>query len=66
MSADKIAALEHAVSVIVSKRLPNRLQAYYAALDDVETSLLASIERLKNGEQMESVAVVQSAKTRNR
>lgn len=55
----KIEALDYAVAIIASKRLPNRHPAYLAALDDIETSCLAAIERLENGEQMNPVAVVQ-------
>lgn len=55
---DKIEALRYAVSVIASKRgILNRTPGYLAALDEIETSILAAIERLERGEQMGPVAI---------
>ncbi len=58
-ASHKIKALRHALAVITSKRVLNRHPAYLAALDDLEISYFAAIERLEHGEQMESIAIVQ-------
>ena len=39
----KIEALQHAICVCKSKRLPNRTPGYLAALDEIEVSLGAVI-----------------------
>lgn len=56
----KIEALRHAISVCDSKRLRWKHAAYNAACDEIKISLEAAIERLEAGEDMPSVAYVQS------
>ena len=58
---EKIEALTYALSVVASKRAGKRPTAYLAALDDINVSLSAAIERLEHGDRMETVAVVQDA-----
>jgi hypothetical protein len=53
--------IDHALFVVRSKRLPHKSLDYIAALVDVENSLLASLERISEGQEPESVAVTQSA-----
>lgn len=51
-------ALMHAVSICNSKKCGGKSQSYLVACDEIEISLLASIERLQDGEPMEAMAVV--------
>lgn len=56
----QIIALRYAIYVCESKRLPYKTGAYIAALDELKLSFEAAIERLENGEQMESIAYTDS------
>lgn len=51
--------LRYAMSIVSGRRLFNRPPGYLAALDEIEIFLKASIERVENGEDMHSTAIVQ-------
>lgn len=56
---DKLEGLKYALSIVEGRRFLNRPPAYLAALDEIEIFLKAAIERVENGEEMRSTAVVQ-------
>lgn len=57
----RIAALEYAACLCDSKNLSFKNEAYRTALEDVKTSMLAAVERLKAGEPMEATCIVSAA-----
>jgi hypothetical protein len=58
--AVKISTLTYALNLVQGRRVLNRTPAYLACVDELETFLKASIERVKLGEEMHSTAVVQA------
>jgi hypothetical protein len=53
----KIEGLRHGVYLCDSKNLSFKNDGYRSAISEMKISLLAAIERLENGEQMESIAI---------
>lgn len=52
----RLEGLQHAMLIVEGRRVVNHTDSYKAALDDIQVFLEASIERVKNGEEMYSVA----------
>lgn len=54
--------LRYALSLVNGRRVLSRHTAYLAACDEMELFIKASIERVENGEPMQSIAITQGAR----
>lgn len=57
----RLEGLNYALGIVRGRRVLSRHPAYLAAIDEMEIFLMASIERVKNGEEMYSVSICQEA-----